>query len=61
MAVKVSVTANNNEVNRAANRSEILGRATVGPAMDAVIASRIDEPQRELAARRDVAAAVHPE
>ena len=61
VAVEVSITANDNDVNRAADRSEIPGRAVVGPAMGAVIASRIDEPQRELAARREVAAAVHPE
>ena len=59
--VEVSITANDDDVNRAADRAEILRRVTGGPVMAAVIAARVDEPQRALAARREVAVAVHPE
>ena len=59
--IEVSITANDDDVNRAADRVEILRRVTGGPIMAAVIAARVEAPQRELAARREVAVAVHPE
>ena len=59
--IEVSITANDDDVNRAADRAEMLRKVTGGPVMAAVIAARVDEPQRALAARRDVAVAVHPE
>ena len=59
--IEVSITANDDDVNRAADRAEMLRKVTGGPVMAAVIAARVDEPQRELAARREVAVAVHPE
>lgn len=59
--IEVSITANDDDVNRAADRAEILRRVTGGPALAAVIAARVEAPQRELAAQREVAVAVHPE
>ena len=59
--IEVSITANDDDVNRAADRVEILRKVTGGPVMAAVIAARVDEQQRALAARREVAVAVHPE
>ena len=59
--IEVSITANADDVNRAADRAEILRKVTGGPALAAVIAARVEAPQRELAAQREVAVAVHPE
>ena len=59
--IEVSITANDDDVNRAADRAGILRKVTGGPVMAAVIAARMEAPQRELAARREVAVAVHPE
>ena len=59
--IEVSITANDDDMNRAADRVEILRKVTGGPVMAAVIAARVEAPQRELAARREVAVAVHPE
>ena len=59
--IEVSITANDDDVNRAADRAEMLRKVTGVPVMAAVIAARVDEPQRELATRREVAVAVHPE
>ena len=59
--IEVSITANDGDVNRAADKAEILRKVTGGPVMAAVITARMDEPQRELAAQREVAMAVHPE
>ena len=42
-------------------RTGTLRKVTGGPVMAAIIAARVDEPQRALAARRDVAVAVHHE
>ena len=56
--MEVSIAAND-DVNRAADRVELLRRVTRGPIMAAVIANRMDEPQLELAAQRKVA--VNPE
>ena len=60
-AVEVSITANDDDVNRAADRAEILRKVTGGPVMAAVIADRVEAPQRELASRRQVVVATHPE
>ena len=59
--IEVSITANDDDVNRAADRAEILSRVTGGPVMAVVIADRVETQQRELAARRQVAMAVHPD
>ena len=59
--IEVSITANDDDVNRAADRVEILRKVTGGPVMAVVIAARVEAPQKELAARREVAVAVHPE
>ena len=59
--IEVSITANADDVNRAADRAEILRKVTGGPALAAVIAARVEAQQRELAAQREVAVAVHPE
>ena len=61
VAMEVSITANDDDVNRAADRAEILMKVTGGPVIAAVIAARVDIPQRALAARREVTVAVHPE
>ena len=59
--IEVSITANNDDMNRAADRVEILRKVTGGPVLAAVIAVRVETPQRELAATRGVTVAVHPE
>ena len=59
--IEVSITANDDDVNRAADRAEILSRVTGPPVMAVVIADRVETQQRELAARRQVAMAVHPD
>ena len=61
VGVEVSITANDDDVNRAANRVEILRKVTGESVMSAIIAARVEAPQRELAARREVVVAVHPE
>ena len=61
VAMEVSISTNDDDENRAADRAEILRKVTGGPVMAAVIAARVDAPQRELAALRGVAVAVHPE
>lgn len=59
--IEVSITANDDDVDRAADRVEILRRVTGETVMAVVIAARVDEPQRELAAGREVVVVVHPE
>ena len=59
--IEVSITANDDDVNRAADRAEMLRKVTGGPVMAAAIAAMVEAPQRELATRRGVAVAVHPE
>ena len=59
--IEVSITANDDDVNRAADRAQILRKVTGGPVIAVVIADRVEAQQRELAARREVAVAVHPE
>ena len=61
VAMEVSITANDDDVNRAADRAAMLRKVTGGPVMAAVIAARVEAPQRALATRRGVAVAVHPE
>ena len=58
--IEVSITANHDDVNRAVDRTEILRKVTRGPVMAAVIAARMEAPQRELAARREVPATTRP-
>ena len=59
--IEVSITANDDDVNRAADRAQILSKVTGGSVMAVVIADRVEAQQRELAAQREVAVAVHPE
>ena len=59
--IEVSITVNDDDVNRAADRAQILRKVTGGPVMAVVIADRVEAQQRELAARREVAVALHPE
>ena len=59
--IEVSITANDDDVNRAADRAQILKKVTGGPVMAVVIADRVEAQQRELAARREIAVALHPE
>ena len=59
--IEVSITANDDDVNRAADRAQILRKVTGGPVMAVVIADSVEAQQRELAARREVAVALHPE
>lgn len=61
VGIEASITANDDDVNRAADRAEMLRKVTGSPVMAAVIAARVEGPQRELAARREVAVVVHPE
>ena len=61
VGIEVSITANDDDVNRAADRAEILRKVTGGPVIAMVIAVRVDQPQMELAVRREVAVAVHLE
>ena len=50
--IEVSITVNDDDVNRAADRAEILRKVTGGTVMAAVIAVRLEAPQREPATRR---------
>ena len=59
--VEVSITADSNDVNGAADRTEILRKLTGEPALAVVIAARRDEQQRKLALQRGVETALHPE
>ena len=45
--IEASITANDDDVNRAAGRVEILRKVTGGPVIAAVIAARVEAPQRE--------------
>ena len=61
VAAEISITANQDDVNRAADRAEILWRVTGFPGRPVVIADRISEPCRKLADEKEVAAAIYPE
>ena len=59
--VEVSITADTNDVNRAADRTETLRKVPREPVLAMIIASRMDEPFRKLALQRRVETALHPE
>ena len=61
VGIEVSITANDDDVDRAAGRAEILMKVTGGPVIAVVIADRVEAQQTELATFRGVAIAVHPE
>ena len=61
VAAEISITANQDDVNRAADRAEILWRVTGFPSRPVVIADRISEPCRKLADEKEVAVAIYPE
>ena len=61
VAAEISITANQDDVNRAADRAEILWRVTGFPSRPVVIADRISEPCRKLADEKEVAVATYPE
>lgn len=61
IAAEVSITADAEDVNRAADRAETLRRITKGSVTPVVIATRIDEPYRKLAVQRGAIVAIHPE
>ena len=54
VALEVSVTVGSNDIQRAANRAEILGQATGAPTLPVVIGANIDEARQELAAQQGV-------
>ena len=60
-AIEVSITAGDDDVTRAAERSEILSKATGLTVTPVVIASNIDEERRKLSAEKNVTMIVHPE
>ena len=55
------LTVKGDDVNRAADMTEILGKLTGEPALAMVIATRMDGSTRELAHRRRVETALRPE
>ena len=55
------LTVKGDDVNRATDRTEILGKLTGEPALAMVIATRMDGSTRELAHRRGVETALRPE
>ena len=61
VAAEVSITANQDDVNRAAARAEIIQKATQFPARPVVIADRISATHRQLADQREVEVAIYPE
>ena len=61
VGIEVSITANDDDVNRAVGRAEILMKVTGGPVIAVIIADRVEAQQTELATLRGVAIAVHPE
>ena len=54
VAVEVSVTAANSDISRAANRSELLHRATGEVSLPAVVSAHIDGDRQRLARQRNV-------
>lgn len=54
VALEVSVTVGANDIQRAANRAEILGQATGAPTLPVVIGANIDEARQELAYQQGV-------
>jgi hypothetical protein len=61
VAAEVSITANQDDVNRAADRADILRRATGLLTRPVVIADRMAESYRQLADEKEVAFAIYPE
>ena len=61
VAAEVSITANQDDVNRAADRADILRRVTGLPSRPVVIADRMAESYRNLADEKEVAVAIYPE
>jgi hypothetical protein len=61
VAAEVSITANQDDVNRAADRADILRRVTGLPSRPVVIADRMAESYRQLADEKEVAVAIYPE
>ena len=61
VAAEVSITANQDDVNRAADRADILRRVTGLPTRPVVIADRMAESYRQLADEKEVAVAIYPE
>lgn len=54
VAVEVSVTAGDNDISRAADRSELLSRATGEDSLSAVVSVHIDPDRQKLARERNV-------
>lgn len=61
VALEVSLTAGDHDVNRAADRAEILGRATGETTLAAVVSANWDAPRQQLAGERGVAVVTKPE
>ena len=61
VALEVSLTAGDHDVNRAADRAEILRRATGETTFAAVVSVNWDVPRRQLAEERGVAVVTKPE
>ena len=61
VAAEVSITANQDDVNRAADRADILRRATGLPTRPVVIADRMAKSYQSLADEKGVAVAIYPE
>ena len=55
LALEVSLTAGESDINRAADRAHILSRATGEATIPAVISAHLDESRRQLVASRNVA------
>ena len=61
VAAEISITANQDDVNRAADRADILRRVTGIPTRPVVITDRMAESYRQLADEKEVAVAIYPE
>ena len=61
VAIEVSITIGDNDVERAATRAGILALATGEPAIAAAVGARIDETRTTLASERGVRTALTPE
>ena len=55
LALEVSLTVGESDINRAADRADILSRATGKSAVPAVISAHLDDGRRQLAVSRNVA------
>ena len=61
VAAEVSITANQDDVNRAADRADILRKVTGLPTRPVVIADRMADSYQQLADEKEVAVAIYPE